>query len=405
MSARPSPSEQWWARALEVCPGGAQNPNKIPRLSQGSPLLLQRGRGSQVWTVEGRQYTDWSMGMGPLILGHAHPAVSEAVSRVAREGNLFSLPHPLEVEVAELLRELVPGAQQVRFALSGSDATAGAVRLARHLSGREHLICTGFHGYQDWYAASQPGLAAGVPARLGELIHPVAFGSLPQLQAALTQYPVAAVLMEIPREEPPAHYLQAALNLAHQHGALLILDETATSFRYALGGAQQLYGLTPDLTCLGKAMANGYPLSAVLGPHHLMEGFQEIFFSISYAGEASGLAAAHACLTLLKEGEALPQIWETGRQLREGLLCRAEEHRLCLRLPGNPVRFRPEFSRQPGGPAEERIRQQFLDENARRGVLLGGSVYPSLAHTPEDLQQTLRVVEEVFHLMRASGEA
>ena len=202
--------------------------------------------------------------------------------------------HPLEVEVAEALIEVIPCAEQVRFAKNGADATNGAIRAARALTGREHVIATGYHGYHDWFIASTE-LNAGVPGHDRELIQAVPFGDLAALEAALEPH-VAAVIMEIPGSEPPDGYLQAAIDLAHSRGALFVLDEIVTGFRYALGGAQERYGIRPDLACFGKGMANGFPLAAVVGSADAMRAFERIFFSMTYSGETVSLAAALATL-------------------------------------------------------------------------------------------------------------
>ena len=321
-------SDRLWERALQVIPLGTQTLSKAPSqfVDGVSPKFLARGKGSHVWDVDGNEYIDYPMALGPILLGYDYPAVTEAVIAQVREGTTFTLMHPLEVEVAELLVEVIPCAQKVRFAKNGADATGGAIRAARALTGREHVIATGYHGYHDWYIASTE-LRKGIPLLHRELIHPVAFGDLDALEAEFDRHAgaIAAVIMELPATEPPPGYLQAAIDLAHRRGAVFVLDEIVTGFRYALGGAQELYGITPDLACFGKGMANGYPLAVVAGSDEAMRAFDEIFFSMTYSGETVSLAAARATLDVLRSEPVLEQIWETGRRLRAGLLGLGEQ--------------------------------------------------------------------------------
>ncbi len=205
-------SQALWERALRVIPTGTQTLSKGPsQFVEGfSPKFLRRGRGCHVWDVDGNEYIDYPMALGPILLGYDFPAVSEAVIAQVREGTTFTLMHPLEVEVAELLVELVPCAERVRFAKNGADATGGAIRAARAATGREHVVATGYHGYHDWYIASTER-HAGVPRANRDLIHTVAFDDLAALEQALGEREVAAVIMEIPGHEPSPGYLPAAL--------------------------------------------------------------------------------------------------------------------------------------------------------------------------------------------------
>ncbi len=306
-------SEALWERALRVIPGGTQTLSKAPSqfVDGVSPKFLRRGQGSHVWDVDGNEYIDYPMALGPILLGYDHPAVTAAAIAQVREGTTFTLMHPLEVQLAERLVELVPCAERVRFAKNGADATGGAIRAARALTGRERVIATGYHGWHDWYIASTER-AGGVPAANRELIRAVSYNDLPALEAALAQEPTAAVIMEIPGEPPEEGYLQGALAAAHRHGALFVLDEIVTGFRYALGGAQELYGFLPDMACLGKGMANGFPLAAVVGREEPMRAFEEVFFSMTYGGETVSLAAALATLEVLSTEPALEHIWARG---------------------------------------------------------------------------------------------
>ncbi|MEY2515598.1 MAG: spore coat polysaccharide biosynthesis protein SpsF, partial [bacterium] len=274
------------------------------------------------------------------------------------------------------------------------------IRAARALTGREHIVATGYHGYHDWYIASTE-LRKGVPLLHRELIHPVAFGDLAALDAELTRLDgdVAAVIMEIPATAPPEGYLQAAIDLTHRHGALFVLDEIVTGFRYALGGAQELFGVLPDLACFGKGMANGYPLAAVVGSDEAMSAFDEIFFSMTYSGETVSLAAARATLGVLRGGPVLERIWETGRALRAGLLELGTHAAFELQLVGNPPRSAMTFALEAGAEPHELLRAIFLQETHKRGVLFGVPIFPTLAHSDDDVRDTLAAVAAAFELM------
>jgi glutamate-1-semialdehyde aminotransferase len=392
-------SEALWERARMVIPTGTQTLSKAPSqfVDGVSPKFLRRGKGSHVWDVDGNEYIDYPMALGPILLGYDHPAVTEAVIGQVREGTIFTLMHPLEVELAERLVELIPCAERVRFAKNGADATGGAIRAARAITGREHVIATGYHGYHDWYIASTER-DAGVPVGNRELIHTVSYNDLQALEASLAEQAAAAVIMEIPGEQPNEGYLQAAYEATHRHGALFILDEIVTGFRYALGGAQELHGFVPDLACFGKGMANGYPLAAVVGLEEPMRAFEEIFFSMTYAGETLSLAAAIATLDVLCEEPALEHIWARGVELREGIHRLAEEVSFGVDLAGNPPRSAIGFHDGEGRPSTD-LRGLFLQECHRRGILFGGPIFTTYSHSQQDVARTLEVIAAAFERM------
>jgi glutamate-1-semialdehyde aminotransferase len=395
-------SDVLWERALRVIPGGTQTLSKAPSqfVDGVSPKFLRRGSGSHVWDVDDNEYIDYPMALGPILLGYDHPAVTTAVLAQVREGTTFTLMHPLEVELAELLVELVPCAERVRFAKNGADATGGAIRAARALTGREHVIATGYHGYHDWYIASTER-DAGVPAANRTLIHTVPYNDLEALERALDAERMAAVIMEIPGEDPHAGYLEGALESAHRHGALFILDEIVTGFRYALGGAQELFRFLPDLACLGKGMANGYPLAAVVGSEPAMQAFEEIFFSMTYAGETVSLAAAIATLETLRREPVIDHIWARGAELRRGIERLAADVSFGVELGGNPPRSGLAF-RDGEGQLSVPLRGLFLQECHRRGVLFGGPIFMTYSHGEDDVALTLDAIETAFARMDAA---
>lgn len=395
-------SNRLWERARRVIPGGTQTLSKAPSqfVDGVSPKFLACGRGSHVWDVDGNEYIDWPMALGPILLGYDYPAVTEAAVAQIHQGTTFTLMHPREVALAERLVDVIPSAERVRFAKNGADATAGAIRAARALTGREHVVATGYHGYHDWYIATTDR-DAGVPRFHRELTHAVAFNDLKALDAVLDAHQPAAVIMELPGIEPSPGYLQAAIDLTHRHGALFVLDEIVTGFRYARGGAQELYGITPDLTCLGKGMANGYPLAAVVGSEAAMAPFEEIFFSMTYSGETVSLAAALATLDVIDSEPVLEHIWARGEQLRAGLGELAAEVSFEVTLLGNAPRSALAFADESGAQSAE-LRALFLQECHRRGVLFGVPMFPCFSHTEDDVARTIAVVEAAFEQMEAA---
>lgn len=289
MSQRYQQSEALLERALRTIPLGSQTFSKSrTQYPFGvSPYFIERGRGSHVWDVDGNEYVDMISGLCALTLGYCDPDVDAAVKAQLEDGIIFSLPHRLEMEVAEQLVSMVPCAEMVRFGKNGSDATAGAVRVARAFTGRDHVAVCGYHGWQDWYIGTT-ARNRGVPQATRDLSHTWAYNNIESLDAIFKAHPgqVAAVILEpMNVVEPAPGFLQAVKELTHKHGALLVFDETITGFRYANGGAQQLFGVTPDLATFGKGLANGYPVSAVAGRADVMQLMEEIFFSFTFGGE------------------------------------------------------------------------------------------------------------------------
>ena len=403
-------SSEWLKRALAVIPSATQTFSKGRRayVEGVGPAFVARARGSHVWDVDGHEYIDYPMGLGAVTLGHAYPAVNEAVTRQLAEGVSFSVAHPLEVALAETLTEILPGADMVRFGKNGSDATSGAVRAARALTGRDVIVCCGYHGWQDWYIATTTR-AAGIPKAVRELTVPFAYNDLASLERVFADHRgrVAAVIMEPVGVVPPAPgFLQAVRDLAHREGALLIFDEIVTGFRLALGGAQEMFGVIPDLSCFGKGMGNGFPIAAVVGRRDLMEVFDQLFFSFTFGGEAASLAAALATVREMCDKPVIPHLWRQGERLRDGFnaLARAAglgRHAECV---GYPPRTVITFADPAGGdPAV--LKTLFLQEAIKRGILLGGGMNVSFSHDDDDVTRTLAAYEAALAEVAAAVKA
>ncbi len=394
-------SEALLERARKVIPGCAQTFSKsYTQYVRGTaPMFLQRGKGCRVWDVDGHEYVDYVQGLLPNILGYAHPEVNEAAIAQLAEGNSFSMPHPVEVELAERLTRLIPCAEMVRFGKNGSDATAGAVRAARAKTGRERIACSGYHGWQDWFIGTTTR-NAGVPGAVRELTHPFAYNDLDALEKILATHAgeFAAVIMEpVNFTEPKPGYLQGVKELAHKHGALLVFDEICSGFHFGLGGAQKKYGVTPDMACFGKAMGNGFPIACVVGRADVMTVFDEIFFSFTFGGEVASMAASLKVLDILERTDALTRMQTQGRRVQDGFNALAKEAGLAARFEciGSPTWSLMRFKDKDGkdGLLERSLFQQ---EALKRGLLMLVTHNMCAAHDEASTDQTLQAYAEIF---------
>ncbi|MEA2313576.1 MAG: glutamate-semialdehyde -aminomutase [Solirubrobacteraceae bacterium] len=401
-----SRSQELLARARRVIPGASQTLSKGPtQWVQGvAPCYIERGEGAFVWDVDGNRYLDFPMALGPIMLGHRHPAVEAAIIAQLRDSGItFTLPHPIEVDVAERIVALVPHVERVRFAKSGSDATSAAVRLARAHTGREGVIVTGYHGWHDWYIGSTVR-HLGVPEAVRSLVEPVPFGDLEALAAAFERRSdqIACLVCEpVGMLEPAPALLGEMIEIAHRNGALVVFDEVITGFRLAPGGAQEHFGVQADLVCFGKALGNGMPISALAGPAATMDALGDVFFSGTHGGETLSLAAACATLEILAHEPVHEHLWRLGRRLQEGLAAAIEQHDLgdwvtCSgAAPWTIVGVREP---EPGGatlPAKSLLQQEML----KRGVLFNGSNFISYAHTDADIDAAVHAYSGAFEVL------
>ncbi len=404
MSARYRASEELLERALRTIPLGSQTFSKsLTQFPRGvSPFFLARGEGSRVWDVDGNEYLDFTNSLAAITLGYNDPDVTAAVARQLQDGVIFSLPHRLEVEVAEKIVEIVPCAEQVRFGKNGSDATSGAVRLARAYTGRERVAVCGYHGWQDWYIGST-ARHRGVPSAVRALTHAFEYNRPDTLERTLLEHPgeFAAVILEpMNAAYPAAGFLESVRELAHRHGALLVFDETITGFRFANGGAQELFGVVPDLATFGKGLANGYPVSAVAGRRDVMCLMEEIFFSFTFGGEALSLAAALATLTKLQREPVVRTLAERGAYLmqRLGPLIESCGAVRFVQLSGYPAWSFLTFRDTERSTLWE-LKTLFLQETLARGVITLGTHNLSYAHSQADVDRLLAAYAEILPQM------
>ncbi|MCL9781558.1 aminotransferase class III-fold pyridoxal phosphate-dependent enzyme [Vibrio sp. S4M6] len=397
-------SEQLLERALKTIPLGSQTFSKSKtQYPHGvSPYFIQKGKGSRVWDVDGNEYVDYINSLAAITLGHQDPDVDSAVKAQIEEDVLFSLPHPIEMQVAEKLVELVPCAEKVRFGKNGSDATAGAIRLARAFTKRDHVAVCGYHGWQDWYIGST-SRNLGIPEAVQDLTHKFIFNNIESLEHVFANHPkkIAAVILEpMNIEEPHPGFLEAVKELAHHHGALLIFDETITGFRYSTGGAQQLFNVTPDLATFGKGLANGYPLSVLVGSSEVMSLMEEVFFSFTFGGETVSLAAALATLNKLQREPVIDTLQNQGTKIIQALsnIIKDECASDFLHVSGHPSwSFFSMADCQ--GISHWNLKTLFLQEMFARGILTLGTHNMSYSHCDEDVNLLIKAYEEVIPLI------
>jgi len=378
-------------RALRVTPGGAQTMSKrAERFPAGYPLFLTHGSGARVWCADGHEYVDWICGLGALTLGYCHSDIDAAVLRQLSKGVSYSLPEAIEAEVAEQLVATIPCAGpdgMVRFVKTGSEATEGAIRIARIVTGRERIALSGYFSWHSWYAASRPE-HPGVPEVMGDLVTPFVHGNLGSLRAALEGgAPPAAVILEpAMNAHPTPGFLEGVMKLAHAAGALVIFDEMVTGFRWAAGGAQALYGVTPDLAVFGKGMANGYPLACIIGPRAIMDP-AALVVSGTFGGEALSLAAAQAVLRVYQRELVTERMAHAGQRLVDAInaTVRSLEVPLVADGPGPRVVVK----------GERRLVLTFYQQAAARGLLLhpaGSNVSGVLTEADQDLSERVAQV-------------
>jgi len=409
MSERYHQSEVLLERALKTIPLGSQTFSKSKtQYPLGiSPYFIAKGQGCRVWDVDGNEYIDFVSSLASITLGYNDPDVTAAVRAQLDDGVIFSLPHRLEMEVAERLVAMVPCAEMVRFGKNGSDATSGAIRLARAFTGRERVAVCGYHGWQDWYIGST-ARHRGVPQCVRDLTHGFAYNDLAALKAVLEAHPgeFAAVIIEPMNVATPApDYLACVLELTHRHGALLVFDETITGFRFANGGAQEYFGVTPDLATFGKGLANGYPVSAVAGRADVMKLMEEIFFSFTFGGETLSLAAAAATMDKLVREPVTATLAKRGEQLRKGVTELIARHALgdWLSFAGHPSWTFLVIKDAPGCSMWE-AKTLLMQELLARGILWIGTHNLNYAHGEADIARLLAAYDEAFPILRRAIE-
>jgi glutamate-1-semialdehyde aminotransferase len=396
------------ARARKVLANGELAMSARPLLFGEAgvyPQFIAEAKGCRVTDSTGRVYIDWLVGWGSALLGYGRPEIDEAIRRQLESAATLSMPSTLEVEVAEKIAELIPSAEMVGFGKNGSDALTLAVRLARAVTERDVILQFGFHGFHDWFAASDRTIR-GIPARFAGLVHAFPYNDLGALEALFERNSggVAAVVMEPFRVELPREgFLEKVRDLAHRNGALLIFDEMITGFRVARGGAQELTGILPDLACYGKALANGMPLSAVVGSRELMRSADSVGVDMTCRGETLSLAASLAALRIHASEPIAERVADAGRRVADGIHEAAARERVPLRLVGHPARLELEFGDR-GYVTKRAALGLFVQQCLERGVITNGLILPTAAHDGAAIDATIRAAREALRVVRHAAE-
>lgn len=392
-----------------LIPGGAHTYAKgDDQYPESFPLFIDRGEGCHIWDADGNEYIEYGMGLRSVTLGHGYRPVVEAAYKEMLRGLNFTRPATIEVECAEKVLDLIRGGEMVKFAKNGSDVTSAAVKLARAHTGRDIVaICVDhpFFSVDDWFIGKSE-MAAGIPKVVQELTVGFHYNDLDSVRALFEQYPgqISCLVMEVERLDPPAdNFLDETQKLCKEHGALLIFDEIITGFRYHLGGAQALYNIVPDLSTFGKAMGNGFAISALVGKKEIMElgGLQTskervFLLSTTYGAETHALAAALETMRIYEQENVVDCLYRQGQRLIEGINQVVDENDLngyfgLLGRPCNLIYFTRDQDMQPSQP----FRTLFLQELIKRGVL-APSLVVSYSHSDDDIDRTVEAINEAL---------
>jgi glutamate-1-semialdehyde 2,1-aminomutase len=396
-------------RFREVIPGGchtyAKGDDQYP---QGMPVYIARGKGSHVWDIDGNEYIEYGMGLRTVTLGHAFEPVVEAAHRQMLLGNNYVRPARIELDCAEEFLSIIDGADMVKFCKDGSDATTGAVKLARAYTGRDMVAICGdqpFFSVDDWFIGSTP-MSAGIPESTRELTVKFHFNDIASVKELFGRNPgkISCVILEAEKYDPPKdNFLHELKRIAHENGALFILDEMITGFRWHLGGAQKKYDIVPDLSAFGKALGNGFAISALAGKSDIMElggldhAKERVFLmSTTHGAENHALAAARATMKFYKENPVIETLYEQGRKLAEGVNRASGElglrdHVSIIGPDCCSVYTTRDQDKKPSQP----FRTLFLQETMKRGLLMPSSIV-SYSHSDKDIEQTVERISEAL---------
>jgi len=396
-----------------LIPGGCHTYSKgDDQFPETAPAYIQRGKGCHVWDVDGNEYIEYGMGLRAVTLGHAYAPVVEAAQRQMLLGSNFTRPSVIEVEVAELMVSLIEGAEMVKFAKNGSDVTTAAVKLARACTGRDMVaICENhpFFSVDDWFIGSTV-MNAGIPMAIQDLTVKFNYNDIGSLESLFEKHAgkIACVILEpVTFEEPERNYLQEAKELCGRNGAIFILDEMITGFRLHIGGGQKYYGVIPDLSTFGKAMGNGFSVSALVGKREFMDrgglhhDKERVFLlSTTHGAETHALAAAKETISIYQREPVIETLRMQGDRLKTGIDKAAAENRVTeyfqvVGKPGNLVYV----TRDESGDRSQAHRTLVLQELIKRGVL-APSLVVSYSHADADIDRTIEVFHETLRIYR-----
>lgn len=398
-------SQELLKRSEGLIPAGTQTLAKGPTqwVKGVAPNYLVKGKGSHVWDADGNEYIDYNMGIGPLVLGYCYPDVDEAIKEQLEDGITFSLVHPLEVEVAELVKEVVPNVESVRYSKTGCDVTSAAVRVARAFTKREKVLCCGYHGWHDWYI-SVTDRNAGIPKAVQDLTFTFNYNDIDSLIDSIDDETACVILEPFIFDIEKNDFLMKVREVCDEHGVLLIFDEMWTGFRIALGGAQQYFNVRADMACFSKAIANGMPIAVLTGRQDVMKLFEkDVFFFTTFGGEALSLAAAKATIDVIRNKNVPDYLSKQGEKLKTGYNKIAEELGMnYTKCSGYNCRTIVTFDASAGNPLE--MKSLVQQEMVKRGVLWGGFHNMCFSHSFEDIEYTLKAYKDVMPILKKAVE-
>jgi len=405
--------QKLWKRAKQIIPGGNMLLSKRAEmfLPEQWPAYFSKAKGCNVWDLDGNKFIDMSiMGIGTNTLGYGHPEVDEAVSKTVVAGNMSTFNCPEEVFLAEKLLELHPWAEMVRFARSGGEANAIAIRIARAASGKEKVAICGYHGWHDWYLAANlgddknlaghllPGLEPkGVPDSLRNTVFPFNYNQYEELEALVNTHDIGIIKMEVSRNKGPEKgFLENIRKLATDRGIVLIFDECTSGFRQTLGGLHKMYGVEPDMAMFGKALGNGYAITATIGKREIMEAAQTSFISSTFWTERIGPTAALKTLEVMEQEKSWETITSTGNQVRHAWESLAKQHDLEIHTSGLPAISSFRFESENMLQYKTLITQEML----ANGYLASNVFFACIKHTSEIVDDYISALDPIFGLIR-----
>lgn len=396
-----------------LIPGGAHTYAKgDDQYPEQAPGFIVRGKGSHVWDVDGNEYIEYGMGLRSVTLGHAYDSVVEAAYREMQRGINFTRPALIEIEAAEKVLSIINSGEMVKFAKNGSDVTTAAVKLARAHTGRNMVAVCGDHPFfsvDDWFIGST-AMSAGIPERIQSMSVKFSYNDIESVRALFAQYPdqIACLIMEAETVHPPQdNFLHKVKQVCHENGALFIMDEIITGFRWAVGGAQSVYDIVPDLSTFGKAMGNGFSIAALVGKREIMElgGLQHdrervFLLSTTYGAESHALAAAIETMNIYEREPVIEHLTAQGDRLREGINQMIATHNVAdyFGVMGKPCN-QVYYTLDQDGERSQPFRTLFMQETIKRGLLMP-SLVVSYSHSDEDIDRTVEAIGEALAVYR-----
>lgn len=400
-------SDEYYKIALDLIPAQTQTLAKGTgqNIKGVAPKFLQKGKGAHVWDVDGNEYIDYTMGVGPLSLGYAYDKVDEAIKEQLKEGITFSMPHPLEVEVAELIHRIVPNAESIRYSRGGADVVSGAVRVSRAYTGKNKVLCCGYHGWHDWYI-SVTDRNKGIPQSIQDMTFTFNYNDIQSVIDSIDDDTACIVLEPFVFEEPKDNFLQKLRDVCTKNGIVLVFDEMWTGFRISLGGAQEYFGIKADLACFSKAIANGMPLSVLTGKKEIMSLLdKDVFFFNTFGGETLSLAAAKATINEMIEKNVQTYLAKQGNKLKAGYNSIAEKLGLnYTKCSGYDCRTIITFNAEKSGSNPLEMKSLVQQEMIKRGILWSGFHNISFSHSDDDINYTLKAYEDILPILKTAVE-